>query len=435
MVAAVVVAAVGAGGCANFNLLSTQEEIALGQQVMANVEKDARLYYDPATVQYVQELGRRIAKVSDRQDVVYHFKVIEDHNTVNAFALPGGFIYVYTGLLRFAESEAELASVLAHETGHVAARHSAKHVSAEIGVSILLSLVLGENPGVAAALGTQVLKGVGFSRMSQGDEYEADQLGITYLKRAGYDPAALVAFLRKLNAEHGRNPSPLAQLFATHPLTQDRIARADALVAELGPGGRVGADTYRRRLARLMAEPAPPKKKTSGSGSSSFRQAAPAPTVALQAPQPRPLAAAAPTAPPAPNPRPSPARRQQERPMICRNLTKGNLVASRLEVATTAAARRKGLLGRSGIPPGGGLLLVPCRSVHTMGMKFPIDIVFITKHLRVARVLHQVKPGAVNRQCLKAHSVLELPAGTAATRRIELGDQLRITRAAADGEH
>ena len=112
--------------------------------------------------------------------------------------------------------------------------------------------------------------------------------------------------------------------------------------------------------------------------------------------------------------------------MICRNLTKGNIVASRLELAKTAATRRKGLLGRTGLPPGGGLLLVPCNGVHTVRMKFAIDIVFLDKKTRVVRVYPNVEPGALSRHCVSARSCLELPAGTVAARRIEVGDQLRV---------
>jgi len=121
--------------------------------------------------------------------------------------------------------------------------------------------------------------------------------------------------------------------------------------------------------------------------------------------------------------------------MTCRNLTKGCLLADHLEIANSAAARRKGLLGRSGLPRGGGMLLVPCRSIHTLRMKFPIDVVFIDKRMRVAKIVHRLAPGAVLRQCLKAHSTLELPAGTAAEKKLEVGDQLRIAPAPATKPH
>ena len=423
---AALIALLGASGC-GFNLLTTQEEIVLGEKIAASIEQKATLYDDPTTVAYVQAIGTRITRVSDRQDVIYHVKVIDDHNAVNAFALPGGYIYLYTGLLRLATSEAELASVIAHETGHVAARHSAEHISAAIGMDLLLSVALGQSPGLAAGLGSEVLTGIGFSRMSQSDEYEADQLGVTYMKRAGYDPSALPIFLRRLDREHGRSPGKLAQFFATHPLTKDRIARAEQLATDLGRGGYVGADSYRHRLAHLMAEPAPPKKGSSSSSSRSGER-----RTVRRDPEPAPQPP--PGLPPptiAPDTATPPSRRQ-EGPMICRNLTKGNVVASRLELATTSSARRKGLLGRSALPPGGGLLLVPCNSVHTVRMKFAIDIVFLDKEMRVLRLYPDVKPGALSRHCMSARNCLELPSGTIAARRIEKGDQLRVLPAPSD---
>lgn len=189
-------------------------------------------------------------------------------------------------------------------------------------------------------------------------------------------------------------------------------ARAHLAIVAIAVVAVVNAGGYTQRLGGLMAQKAPPKETPEADASGS----------------PPCLPAAEPKRPAAPRP-----PRREERPMTCRNLTKGNLVVSHLELATTPATRRKGLLGRSGLPRGGGLLLVPCRSVHTVGMKFAIDIVFIDKQMRVARILHSVKPGAVHRQCLKAHSTLELPAGAAAEKRLEVGDQLRTTKTSRTG--
>ena len=115
--------------------------------------------------------------------------------------------------------------------------------------------------------------------------------------------------------------------------------------------------------------------------------------------------------------------------MICRNLTKGNIVVSRLDIATTVSDRRRGLLGRSSLPAGEGMLITPCRSVHTVGMQFAIDVVFLDKQSRVVSIRPDIEPGSLNNTCLKARSTLELPAGTAAARHLEVGDSLRIERA------
>jgi len=116
--------------------------------------------------------------------------------------------------------------------------------------------------------------------------------------------------------------------------------------------------------------------------------------------------------------------------MICRNLTKGNIVVSDLVIATTVSDRRRGLLGRSKLSPGEGMLIVPCRSVHTVGMQFAIDVVFLDKQCRVVSIRPNIEPGSWNNTCLKARSTLELPAGTAEARHLEVGDSLKVERAA-----
>ncbi len=125
----------------------------------------------------------------------------------------------------------------------------------------------------------------------------------------------------------------------------------------------------------------------------------------------------------------APDAKQDPPPMVCRNLTKGNVVASRLVIADTFETRRKGFLGRTTIEPGEGMLLVPCWAIHMVGMKFPLDIVFLDREMRVVDVAVNVKPGVVNRSCRKAHSTLELPAGTVAAKRVEKGDTLQVIRA------
>lgn len=120
---------------------------------------------------------------------------------------------------------------------------------------------------------------------------------------------------------------------------------------------------------------------------------------------------------------------KQDPPMICRNLTKGNVVASRLAIALTWEDRRRGLLGRTSLDPGEGMLIQPCWSVHTIGMKFAIDVVFVDRAMRVVGIQAEVKPGALNKSNRKAHSTLELPAGAAAARRLEVGDTLQVLRA------
>ncbi|MBL7222830.1 MAG: M48 family metalloprotease [Candidatus Brocadiae bacterium] len=389
----------GAAGCPEFNMLSTEDEVAIGQKIAAEVEKKQKICPDPTVQQYVREIQARIAAVCDRQDVTYRITVIEDHEQVNAFAGPGGFMYVYTGLLRAMSNEAELAGVLAHETGHVVARHSAKALSNMLILNQLAQLALGSDPAMAGQLAGQLVSGVGMAQMSRGAEHQADQLAVTYMKRAGYDPQAFVAFLDKLNRMKKTSPSAVGKLFASHPPTEERIAHVRSLIAQVGPGGRLGAQEYRQRLRGLLG-----------------RSAAAEPTaVALMG---------AHTTRRAPAP---PANRTGRGPlMICRNLTKGNTVASRVVVASTADTRRRGLLGRHSLPADEGIHLIPCRSIHTIKMKFAIDVVFLDKQMRVVDLRADVKPGRPILLSRKAYSTLELAAGVIAARKIEVGDLLRI---------
>jgi Zn-dependent protease with chaperone function/uncharacterized membrane protein (UPF0127 family) len=436
---AALLALVGVTGCPDFNVLSTQEEIAIGQQVAAKVEEKEKVYANPAVQAYVSRVTQRITRVADRQDVPYQIKVLEDHKQINAFAGPGGFMYVYTGLLRLASSEAELASVLAHETGHVVAKHSAKALSNMLLVEQLSGLVLGSEPHIAGQLAGQLVAGAGMAQMSRGAEHEADRYAVAYLKRAGYDPRALLTFFEKMNSMKKQQPSAISSLFASHPPTEDRVAHVRSLIAQVGPGGEWGADTYRRNLSSLFRE-APPKDV----GASE-----PPPVRTLPVPSSprtsnlRPAGAAwsgtalSGSGPPRKEPprddEPKPPARTPRSPrprrgplMICRNLTKGNVVASQVVVANTAATRRRGLLGRHSLRPDEGMLLTPCRSIHTIGMKFAIDAVFLDKAMRVVEVRHNLKPGRMMVRSRKAHSTLELPAGIASARHIQEGDLLRV---------
>lgn len=221
-------------------------------------------YADPRVAAYVSELGNRLVDVSEMQGTPFTFTVL-DTPTPNAFALPGGYVYVTRGLLALAEDEAELAGVLAHEIGHVTARHAAQRydraVAGQIGATVatILGAVLLGDTGAqlgqqasAAAVGAYVQ---GFSREQ---EFEADELGVRYLARAGYDPMAMASFLATLQENDrverqlaGRNPdAETFSMYASHPRTVDRVARA-ASAAGVSAGGRRDADTYLRVIDGL----------------------------------------------------------------------------------------------------------------------------------------------------------------------------------------
>jgi predicted Zn-dependent protease len=210
-------------------LMTPKQEVSVGATEHQKMEKNFGFVQDAALVNYVNRVGQRVTRDTERSDVQYKFFVLDSPDP-NAMALPGGYIYVSRGLLALANNEAELASVLGHEAGHITARHSAERYSkgtvASIGAS-LLSIAIGNSGATQAIdLGTNLI----MSSYSRSQESQADSLGIRYMVRAGYDPQAVPAFLASLHRQsqlesrmHGKYASPLAGYFATHPATADRV--------------------------------------------------------------------------------------------------------------------------------------------------------------------------------------------------------------------
>jgi beta-barrel assembly-enhancing protease len=212
------------------NIVSSDEEVKLGQEMSVEVARQYPIYDNAAVTAYVQAVGDRIAQNSDRKDIPYHFAVI-NQKTVNAFSLPGGYVYAYTELMKAADDEAEFAAVIAHEVAHVAARHATERLTQQYGYQFLSDLVFGKNPNAAVKLVTDLAATGGFLKYGRDDEYEADRLGAKYLHAAGYDPQAMVDFLDKLKALETSEPSKLETWLMTHPPASDRVARVRTEVA------------------------------------------------------------------------------------------------------------------------------------------------------------------------------------------------------------
>lgn len=244
-------------GCAwlrTVNVLTTEEEVELGRQFDEKIQKEMPILDAPAINEYLQDVVDQLAQHSVRTDLEYRVRVV-DSEEVNAFAVPGGFLYVNVGLLRAARDEAELAGVLAHEIGHVAARHGAKALTRQLGLAVLLELVRRENPsrseevlGALIALGGQGL----MLKYSRDEELEADALGVQTLHRAGFDPEGLTRFFELLLQESGDVPRAF-ELFSTHPRTAERIRRTRELSRKLPPLSNPRRDSpefqqMRRRL-------------------------------------------------------------------------------------------------------------------------------------------------------------------------------------------
>lgn len=222
------------GGAGDFNLISIEEEWQLGQQLAQDVARQVRFNNDPAINSYVQQMGQRIVAQSPDpfNRLPWDFHVVEDPS-INAFAIPGGHVYVNTGLIRAAENASQLAGVMAHEINHVVARHSTEQISRQYGLSILASLVLGQNPNVLAEVATQIVAGGALARFSREAEREADELGIQAMYRAGYDPRGMAAMFRVLLAQQRSSPGRVEQFFSTHPTTEERIRDSERRASEL----------------------------------------------------------------------------------------------------------------------------------------------------------------------------------------------------------
>lgn len=221
------------------SLLTTQEEVALGAKLAVQVEKEEKVLRDSQVQAYVSEIGQRLARVATRQDLTYQFKVIDDPDTVNAFALPGGYLYVYTGLMKLCANEAELASVMAHEIGHVAAHHHGEMMTRQLGYNFLISLILGRDPNQNAQLVADLVGSLRTMHFSRVDEREADQLGMEFLFRGGYKPEAMLTFMHRMFEEDERAGGGfLLPIFSSHPPTEERIARLQALIQQYPPEAR-----------------------------------------------------------------------------------------------------------------------------------------------------------------------------------------------------
>jgi predicted Zn-dependent protease len=223
-------------------------EKQLGAQFAAEIPKQYKIINSGPVVDYVTGIGNRIAEAArkDRSDIEYRFSAIDDPKTVNAFAVPGGYVYVYTGLLLLAENEAEVAGVVAHEAAHIVRRHSANQLGTRIGMGAITSVALGEDPGLAASIVASLATTASMLKFSRDDEREADAYGMKYLISAGYDPVAMVNFFERLAGEN-RNESRIAAYLSTHPLTSERIANMRSERARYGnPRGEINQANHEK---------------------------------------------------------------------------------------------------------------------------------------------------------------------------------------------
>ena len=206
-------------------LIDTKNEVRLGSNMDRQLEGELTILDDPRMQSRLDSIGKKIAASSDRTDLVYAFRIVKDKE-LNAFAIPGGFIYVNSGLMQSANND-ELAGVLAHEVGHIAARHSVKKLQAVLGYQIVMGLVLGTGTSQSMAKAIDIvfnLSSLGYGRQ---DELLADKLAVRYVKKAGYNPKGIVTFFKKLKKEEEKRGGLNIEFLSSHPEVDERIKRVE----------------------------------------------------------------------------------------------------------------------------------------------------------------------------------------------------------------
>ncbi|HXI88542.1 MAG TPA: M48 family metallopeptidase [Blastocatellia bacterium] len=237
------------------NFYSLNKEVALGRQLAADVDRQGKFIEDPVVTEFVNRVGQNIALHSDAK-IPFTIKVL-DSDDVNAFALPGGFLYVNKGAILAADTESELAGVMAHEIGHVAARHGVEQASkATLANYAMIPLIfMTGGLGYIAYQAAQIGVPLTFLKFSRNVESEADKLGAQYMWAAGYDPNNFLSFFEKLEKKEKHKPGTLSKLFGTHPPTPDRIVKVHDLLARFPDRDEytVSTSEFNRVKSRLLA--------------------------------------------------------------------------------------------------------------------------------------------------------------------------------------
>lgn len=246
--------------------ISQQQEIQMGQEYAQQINAQLPIVQDPELNRYINVLGDSIARLTSRKDLDWHFFIV-DSKEVNAFAVPGGYVYVNRGLIERSDKMDEVAGVLGHEIGHVVRRHTVKQMEKEQGanVGITLACVLtGVCNSQVAGAAINIAGSAVFARFSRSDEAEADQEGFNNVVRAGINPEGMVSMFQKLLEERKSRPAGVEAWFLTHPLEEDRITAIQSRINQLPPStlANLGTDTrnfhsFKSRLQSLPPSPPP----------------------------------------------------------------------------------------------------------------------------------------------------------------------------------
>ena len=237
------------------NLFSDNDDIKLGKQMDEEIRKKPKEYPilqgHPEIKQFVMEVGNKVLAsphIEKRGIYAYKYEIIHDDSTINAFCTPGGYIYVYTGLLKFIDNEAALAGVMGHEIAHAERRHATKRISKAYGAQILLSIALGQNPSQVAEITANLFTGFALLANSRSDESEADEFSMKYLSSTPYYPGAITYFFDKMQGKKGgKGGGAFQRLLSTHPLDQDRIEHVNQLLTTMGNPKPTDANLFTER--------------------------------------------------------------------------------------------------------------------------------------------------------------------------------------------
>ena len=221
----------------DFNLISIEEEWQVGTQLQRDLARQLKLVDNGKAATYLNRVGNSIVDQTELADAPWTFHLVDD-SVLNAFNIPGGHVYVTTGLVEAAPDAASFAGVLAHEIAHGVARHGTEQLTKSYGLSAVAGLVLGRDPAMYEQIVAQILAGGAVARFSREDEQEADELGVRYAFEAGYDPMGLPRMLEVMLAQRQRRPGGVEKFFATHPLTENRIQNTREIASALDGGRR-----------------------------------------------------------------------------------------------------------------------------------------------------------------------------------------------------
>lgn len=226
------------------NIFTDAEEQQFGKEFVAQHDKQVTFHTDPSVTNYINDLGQTLVRHSKRNDITYTFKVVETKG-VNAYAVPGGYIYVHLDLIRMAKTESELAAVLGHEIGHIVGRHSMKRLTKAYGIEILKRLLVKEDSGEFKKLVADVLSAGLLFKYSRDDERESDMYGVQNLYDAGISPAGAGTFFDTLRELQGREPSSLELMLSTHPASSERARNVRAQISGLPSKSGLREDSSR----------------------------------------------------------------------------------------------------------------------------------------------------------------------------------------------